>query len=258
MTWQTRDVANEAKQGRNRKLRVISGWGVAVLVVGLGVPALLATPAVNQLLPESNVAECTVGNPAEIRSAGGRRTRSVPLANTDCGAFRVSKATVCTSDPSRDVHLSTGIAYDLVVRGPRIPFFSSPRLVSARVSATQPPADEGPGRFDELEAMSEQLDETLNEIDPEGQAQRDAERAERDAALGELDAEFSPEALRAFDYEQPPYDPRCDSWRMVMTSKGLQQMSLADGEAALMVPAGVTPREPRLACEGFDCPDTGE
>ncbi|QYM75656.1 hypothetical protein [Leucobacter luti] len=251
-------MAEDAKQPKHRTRRVIGAWSVGVLVASIALLGLLATPVGNQVFPERTIAECTAGNPAEIRSLGGRRAYSVPLANTDCGAFRISQDTACTSDPARTIQLASGLNYDLVVRGPRVPFLVSPWLVSAQVSAEQPAPSSGTGRLSDLEAMRSRLDDTLAEIDPEGEAARAAERAESEAAIAELAAEFSAETLRAFDYEQPPYDERCDSWRTVMTSQGLQHMTRADAAEKLALPAGVTPHDPLLPCEGFQCANSGE
>jgi hypothetical protein len=71
--------------------------------------------------------------------------------------------------------------------------------------------------------------------------------------LEALRASRSPEVLRPFDYEQPPYDPQCDSWRTLMTTEGLQMFSIARAEEVLRVPDGEVARDPKLPCEGWKC-----
>lgn len=110
------------------------------------------------------------------------------------------------------------------MRGPQIAILSNPTVVSAQVAAEQP------AHRDYLAGLD---DEDL----PENV------KALRD--------QFSPETLRAWDYEQPPYDPLCDSLRHVMTTRGTQLMPPERAKEVLRVPEGVAPRDPLLPCRGI-------
>lgn len=149
--------------------------------------------------------------------------------------------------------MAANTRYDLVVRGADIPFIE-PTVVEAVISDTQP--DPGTPSDDRFTKLDEALEKTLEALDPDSRAELEASLAESDAELERIDAEFSPESLRAFDYVQPAYDPQCDAWRMIMTTKGLQQMSRERAVEVLESPKGSRPRSPLLACEGYGCPGT--
>jgi len=181
--------------------------------------------------PAQSIESCTVSD-----TNGPTARRSVLRAKivTDCGRFRGSAQVTCTNDPSRTVLLIAGTTYDLVVRGPRIPLVSVPVIDSAAVSEDQ---------------LREPTLLAPTEVD-----------ADAPESVQELQRSQLPETLRAFDYVQPPFDPSCDSSRMVMTSAGLQSVPPARAEQLLTPPSGATPRDPLLPCEGYACAieDDGE
>lgn len=122
------------------------------------------------------------------------------------------------------------IYYDLVVRGPRLPLIGGPSIVSATVSPQQ--------RYTYDIGITE-VDESASE------------------SLQELQRSMLPETLRAFDYEQPPYDPQCDLMQDVMTTNGIQLVPAQCAKELLAPPRGVQPREPKLPCEGYQCSPIG-
>lgn len=123
-----------------------------------------------------------------------------------------------------------------MVRGAHIPVLLTRELVSATVAPAQSGQHHAgitlPGN-----------DETP---DPPGSE-------ELRSRLAELEAQFSPETLRAFDYEQPPFSPECDISRNVMTTRGLQLVRPNEATELLRLPAGTTARDPLLPCEGYLC-----
>ncbi len=247
-----------APRRSGRRTRTAALGLAGVLLLTAVIPALLRIPAVNGLFAEETITGCTVGNPAEARVRGKGRSLAGPRIRTDCGTFRSPRETACSADAGRQVHLVSGVRYDLIVRGPDLPPFAFPAIVSARVSAEQPPEAADPFA-ERTAAIDEQLDAILDALSPERRAELEAEIAAREAQLAEdlapLEAQLAPETLRAFDYEQPEYAPSCDASRRIMTSAGIQIMSPARGAELLRLPAGVTPREPLLPCEGYGCPE---
>lgn len=196
-------------------------WLFAAIPLGIAAASLLL-PFASPIFPASEVESCTVTGD----NFDSRRRNFIPKRPTDCGTFVARKSVTCTSDPSREVSLLTGYTYDLTVRGPRIPLLSVPVVDSAILSRQQArvqPSTLGDG--DDLHSE----------------------------AARELMEQFSPENLRAFDYEQPPFDPSCDPSRNVMTSVGIQAVTPADALVLLTPPAGETPRAPLLPCSGFQC-----
>ncbi len=200
-------------------------WIALVVTLVLLLPAGISwgTVLFNDQFTEKKISSCTVG-----KSGPQSTRRSVLRAKvaSDCGRFRAGKEVACISDPSRAIVLSPGATYDLVVRGPRIPLLSAPTVISASMSAKQLVADS----------------EIVTEVDPSAHEN-----------VQELQRAQLPETLRAFDYEQPPFDPSCDAFRHVMTTAGIQQVSAIRAEQLLTVPAGLEPREPKLPCQGFQC-----
>lgn len=206
-----------------RRRRPIVKWvviGALALTVGLWL-AQLSHP----VLPSSDQASCTVTSPSERH--GSYRSRDVfPRIGTDCGTFVAEKEVTCSADPSRTVLLGPGTTYDLTVAGPRIPFLSQPTVLSAQVSEVQ------------TRVPDSWFDEELGD-DPMYDN------------LRSLQQQFSPEALRAFDYEQPPFDPQCDPYRMLMTTAGVQMMPPARADELLEVPEGEMARDPKLPCDDW-------
>lgn len=200
----------------------------ALAVLGVFTLLPLGLPLTHPLFPPQAEAGCTV---SDNHLSSARRSASPARIATDCGMFTSRKQVTCEADPSLKVLFIPGTSYDLVVRGPQIPLISSPTVVSAQVSSEQAP---NPRRL--------RLDDSPNTNDPE-----------LNAKLQELADQYSPETLRAFDYEQPPFEPACDVSRHVMTSIGLQQMVPSRAEELLQAPEGVIPRSPKLPCEGFFC-----
>lgn len=197
------------------------GWKLfVVLLLFLVTVGLIVT---NEFFPEHTETSCTVEDPGH----NSYRLRFLsPELRTDCGRFRSANQVTCTSNPEREVHLSIGTTYDLVVRGPNIPRVSAPKVISATVSAEQ----------------RHEINPGMTEVDPT-------------AAPGvpTLQGAARPETLRAFDYEQPPFDAHCDPTRVIMTTAGLQLTTPGHAELLLTPPAVVTPRDPLLPCEGYQC-----
>jgi hypothetical protein len=206
---------------RGRRVAKWAGLGALVLFLVLG-----SLRFAHPLFPVQDEASCTVTSSSERDFTPRRGPDLFPTVGTDCGAFTAGDEVTCTADPSRSVLLTVGTAYDLAVRGPRIPVVSDPTVVSAQVSADQPTHSKplsvpgGDAFHEDVEALTDR---------------------------------FSPQQLRAWDYEQPPYHRLCDAYRIVMTSEGLQLMAPARAAEMLLVPEGVSPREPRLPCEGWQC-----
>lgn len=203
---------------RRRRWWILPSVGV-LLVSGISYGTVLF----NGQFPEEEIVSCTV---EDAGPQTHRRSAIRAKLLTDCGRLRASTQVECTTDGEQDVTLILGTTYDFVVRGPRIPLLSAPSIVSATVS-------------------SEQLYEAsggVTEVDPSAHEN-----------LQKLQRAQLPETWRAFDYEQPPYDPSCDSYRKVMTTKGLQIVSPARADEMLTAPSGVVPRDPKLPCEGYEC-----
>lgn len=217
----------------SRKVRAIkrTSWAMTALF-GAGLLVTLGTPLASPLFPEEEAITCTVTH----HSALGRRRGVFPHVDSDCGGFRSGKSTVCTADPALRVNLIPGSTYDFVVRGAHIPLVQSRELVSAAVSKTQP----------------DQRDEGNTQRFTEDTADLPGSEEFR-ARIAELEAQFSPETLRAFDYEQPPYSPACDVTRNVMTIQGLQLVSPDKAAELLRTPTDTTARNPKLPCEGYLC-----
>lgn len=208
----------------NERGRRRGGKLVGIVLIGLIVViGVLNFPVVHPLFPERAEVGCTVTGPAEERSGGRPRDRDLsPERATDCGPFTMHKEVTCSADPSRSVQFVEGVRYDFTVRGPRIPFLSAPTVFSAQLSAEQPPRAP---LFDDGEELP-------------------------------LVQQFSPENLRAWDYEQPPFDVQCDSMRYVMTTEGLLLMDRDRAEAALDIPSSVVPVTPLRPCVGIRCTHT--
>lgn len=207
-----------------RRPRIGRWIGIAVasalLVTGF---AAASVNRLTELFPEREIASCTITG--HLIDSSRRQPHQERVAS-DCGRLRVSQPVVCTSDPSQEIPISDDTTYDLVVRGPQILFVSVPKIVSATVSPEQ--------------LISPELGPT--EVDPSA-----AENVQ------ELQRSLLPESLRAFDYEQPPFDPSCDPYRVIMTTNGLQVVSLERAEQLLAVPEGTAARDPLLPCEGHAC-----
>lgn len=233
-----------APRGPRKVLKRLA-WGSAI-ALGAGLLVSVGAPLTSTLFPSETQTSCTVTkHPFEGR---GRRGGSFfPRVYTDCGVFRSAKQATCTADPEQTTALIPGFNYDLTVRGAELPFTTSREIVSVTVSPNQ--------SFEPREFIkpldSNTDDERFNEM------VRDIQNRPENRALNEklakLKAEFSPETLRAFDYEQPAYSPECDVTRHVMTSKGLQIMDATRATEALTPPPGMAPRTPLLPCEGFEC-----
>lgn len=205
---------------RRRLWASLLGLPLIIVIVIFGIP--LANP----LFPSETITSCTF----EDRTVSERRSGILPRQHSDCGSFISQKSVVCTASPKTELSLTIGSTFDLIVRGPRLTPFTAPVIVSAQVSATQKLPD-------------------LHE-DP-AEAQSDI------PAVQELAKQFSPEVLRAFDYEQPPDDPQCETGRSVMTSQGIQYVSPTRAEQLLTPPEGTVPADPKLACRGFQCGESG-
>ena len=207
---------------RRRKRPIVRGVviGVVVLVV-----ALTAMRFSYPLWPSSEQESCTVTSPSE-RHSGYRQRDFFPSIGSDCGTFTAEKEVTCTADPSRTVLLARNTTYDLTVAGPRIPLLSDPTVLSAQVSAVQ-------------------------EIVPDADSDLDLGDDPMYDNLRSLREQFSPETLRAFDYEQPPFDPQCDPYRMLMTSKGVQIVHPARADDLLQVPEGTVASDPKLPCDDW-------
>ncbi len=203
---------------------------VVLTVLGALVLITIALPVANPLFPKREQASCTIESSSKIGSTrAARRGNIFPRVGTDCGSFVAGKEVACVSDPGRKIRLIPGITYDLTVQGPRVPVIWDPSIVEVRISAEQKRQDlHEPAR-------ARTSDPGLN------------------AKLDALADEFSPGTLRAFDYEQPGFDPECDVLRHVMTTKGIQLMSPADAAEALRPPEGVAPRDPKLPCTRYPC-----
>lgn len=218
---QTRRV-REYEKGSSAPRRTIWKWiGLGLVAVLIG---LFSVQYLHPLFPIEEKASCTVTSPSEKGPSTRYNRDLLPRLTTDCGTFSADSAVTCTADPSRKVLLGVGATFDLRVRGPQIAILSNPTVVSAQVAAEQP------AHRDYLAGLD---DEDL----PENV------KALRD--------QFSPETLRAWDYEQPPYDPLCDSLRHVMTTRGTQMMPPERAKEVLRVPEGVAPRDPLLPCRGI-------
>ncbi|WP_344031211.1 hypothetical protein [Leucobacter iarius] len=208
---------------RRRTFIVLAVLGALVLVT-------MALPVANPLFPKREQASCTVESSSKVGSTrAARRGNFFPRVGIDCGSFVAGKEVACAADPGRKIRLIPGFTYDLRVRGPRVPIIWDPSIVAVRVSAEQT----RPVRL---------WSERARVSDPELEQKLDA-----------LADEFSPETLRAFDYEQPAFDPECDVLRDVMTTKGVQLMPPADAADALRPPVGVVPRNPKLPCTEYPC-----
>lgn len=212
-------VRGDSPSGSRRKVWTFIGVGVFLAVV-----ALTGLRFVNPLFPATSETSCTLTGAVDEHHV--RRGPDYSTITTDCGVYYANSAVTCAADPSRTVQLVAGVTYDFTVRGPRIPVFSDPTVMDARVS-------------------TEQL------VQPEPEMELDDDPMWDN--LKALRASRSPEALRAFDYEQPPYDPGCDAWRTLMTTEGLQMFDIFRAEEMLRVPDGEVARDPKLPCEGWKC-----
>lgn len=215
------------EQALPRPARRRRSWLLAVIPLGIAAAAL-AFPLASPLFPAQEVESCTV------KDKGSERVRRniAPSRPTDCGTFTARKTVACTSDPGKQVQLLPGFTYDLTVRGPRVPLISRPVIESATLSAGQAMPIKG---FLEAEAG---LNTDVTEL-PD--------------AVRELREQFDPEHLRAYDYQQPPYDSLCDIMRPIMTSIGVQSVAPSQADELLTPPLGVEARTPKLPCEGFQC-----
>lgn len=201
---------------------------LAIAVPLLPLIVVFGMPLINGLFPEEELAACTIEKDSGFRGRkGGGFTPNMP---SDCGSFRSPKEVTCTTNQARQLTLVPGFTYDLVVRGPRLPLIGGPNIVSATVSPQQ--------RYAYDIGITE-VDESASE------------------GLQELQRSMLPETLRAFDYEQPPYDPSCDLMQSVMTTNGIQLVPAQRAKELLMPPQGVQPREPKLPCEGYQCSQVG-
>lgn len=232
-------TASAARPRRFPRARI---WAPLLGAPLIGLLAVVGLPLASPLFPAETIVSCTI---QEQTLSSSRRSGIAPTQSSDCGAFVSRKTVACTSDPSTELALIPGFTYDLAVRGPRIPPFAAPVIHSATVSAEQKLRIAGD--YSELFEPPEGLEL------PEGYAE---EAEQRTAEIREeFEAEWGVEALRAFDYEQPPFDPRCELGRSVMTSKGIQHEQPERAEHLLTPPEGVVPRDPLLPCEGFRCTD---
>lgn len=207
---------------RRRKRPIVRGLVIGAVLLAL---VLTAVRFWSPLWPSSEQASCTVTSPSE-RHSGYRQRDFFPSIGSDCGSFTAEKEVTCTADPSRTVLLARGTTYDLTVAGPRIPVLSDPTVLSAQVS-------------------------TVQAIVPDAESDLDLGDDPMYDNLRSLREQFSPETLRAFDYEQPPFDPRCDPYRMLMTTKGVQIVHPARADDLLAVPAGREARDPKLPCDDW-------
>lgn len=248
---------NSAPQGSTpqprKSLKLAAWWSVAAL--GAGLLVSVALPLSSALFPAEDVISCTVRDDSgELR---GRRNlgRLHSRVHTTCGTFRSKDITTCTADPGLKTQLVTGFTYDLKVRGADLPFTLSREIVSATLSDHQKFSTLGSALDTELPSLTPDTDDPeLNKILED--IQNRPESREIDEKIAKFKAEFAPETLRAFDYEQPPFTPACDVMRQVMTAKGLQIMHPVRAAETLTPPEGTTPREPLLPCEGYGCEPT--
>lgn len=212
---------------RSRRRRPVF---VVLTVLGALVLITMALPVANPLFPKREQSSCTVESSSKTGSTrAARRGNVFPWVGTDCGSFVAGKEIACSADPNRKVQLVPGFTYDLVVRGPRIPIIWDPSIVEVRVS-------------------TEQKRPQLHEM---GRARTSSSGL--NAKLDALTDQLSPETLRAFDYEQPAFDPECELLREVMTTKGMLLLDPRTAEVALRPPAGVVPRDPKLPCTQYPC-----
>lgn len=233
-----------APRGPRKTLKRLA-WGTA-LAIGAGLLVTLVVPLSSGLFPSETQTSCTVSErPTTPRARRGGSF--FPRIYTDCGVFRSTKQTTCTADPAQQTPLIPGHTYDLTVRGAHLPLSASREIVSASLTPGRPSAPRTPIKRLEPTTGNDLLDDTIAEI------QARPESREFDEKIARLKAEFSPEALRAFDYEQPAFTAECSIMRHVMTTKGLQLMEPARATEVLTPPAGTTPRTPLLPCEGFQC-----
>lgn len=236
------------EQGVTRKPRKMYkrlAWGTAV-ALGAGLLVSIGIPLSSGLFPSETLTSCTITEkPFETRNR--RSGTFFPRVYTDCGTFRSAKQATCTADPSLKTAFIPGRSYDLVVRGAHLPISASREIVSATALPKQATEARTPLKRLEPNTGDEQLDEIIDGI------RNSPESREVDEKIAQLEAEFSPEVLRAFDYEQPAFNPKCDVIRQVMTSKGLQVMDAPRATEVLTPPAGTTPRSPLLPCKGFEC-----
>lgn len=230
---------------RPRKTFKRMAWGT-VAALGLGLLVSIGLPLSSTLFPTGTQTSCTVTErPFETRN---RRSFSFfPRVYTDCGTFRSAREATCTADPSLKTHLIPGHTYDLTVRGAALPLTTSREIVSATVSPGHEPKPREIIKKLEPTTDNDVLDKAIEDI------QNRPESRAIDDKIAQLEAEFSPETLRAFDYEQPAFVPECDISRQVMTSMGLQVMDPTRATEVLTPPAGTTPRTPLLPCEGYFC-----
>lgn len=206
---------------RGERWRSIRRWAIIALV--LVVIVLVAVPFAHRLFPIETQASCTLtsGSERDHRYRGGPDL--FPRIGTDCGSFTADEEVACTADPSRTVRMLAGVTFDLRVQGPRIPVFSNPTVVTAQVSSVQ------------LVQPPDLRDDSI----PDNEN------------LRKLRESISPAHYRAWDYEQPPYDRQCDAFRTVMTSEGVQIMTIPQADQTLEVPEGVVPVSPLLPCDDW-------
>ena len=212
-------VRGDSSSGTARKVWTFIGVGVFLVVA-----AVAGLRFVNPLFPATTETSCTVTSGVDRHHV--RKGPDFSTVGTDCGEYFADTEVTCAGDPSRTVHLVAGVTYDLTVRGPRIPVISDPTVMQAEVSPIQLVRPEP-----ELELDDDPMWDNLKAL-----------RESR-----------SPEVLRAFDYEQPPYSPPCDAWRTLMTTEGLQMFDIPRSEEMLRVPEGEVARDPKLPCEGWKC-----
>lgn len=243
-----------APRAPRRSLKT-AAWG-AVVTLGAALLVSVGLPFTSVFFEAEQLETCTVTERPSTPRA--RRGGSLfPRVHTDCGVFRTShrsgslprstRQAPCTTDPALTTPLIPGYTYDLEVRGANLPFLTSREVVSATVSPQQKREPLVPIKPLEPTTDNELLNETIEEIQDRPENRRLQER------LDQLEAEFSPEVLRAFDYEQPAFSPTCDVSRRVMTSKGLQLMDPPRAAEMLTPPPGEVAREPLLPCDGFQC-----
>nr|WP_201470597.1 hypothetical protein [Microbacterium hydrocarbonoxydans] len=212
-------VRGDSSSGTARRVWTFIGVGVFLALV-----ALAGLRFVNPLFPATAETSCTLTDGVDDHHV--RRGPDYSTITTDCGVYYANSEVTCAADPSRTVHLVAGVTYDFTVRGPRIPIFSDPTVMDAQVATVQLVRPEP-----ETELSDDPMWDDL--------------KALRDSR--------SPEVLRPFDYEQPPFDPACDSWRTLMTTDGLQMFSIPRSEQMLTVPEGEVARDPKLPCVGWKC-----
>lgn len=239
------DEPTEQRKRPRRTLKSLA-WG-SVAVLGAGLLVTLAVPLSSTLFPAEEVVSCTVTE--HPTSPRGRRggINFYPRIYSDCGVFRASKQAACTADPELDTNLIPGYTYDFTVRGANLPALLSREIVSANVSSKQLAKPIELLTPLEADAGNDLLNKAIEE------AKSRPESRAIDEKINELAEQFSPEVLRAFDYEQPAFTPACDISRNVMTSKGLQIMTPDRAKETLTLPEGAVAREPLLPCEGYLC-----